>query len=107
MELENIEKSVPEFVANINKLKAHFGKSSTIIKYRIFMGYCMPLYRCTLSVSEKGAYLFLCQFPRCRHHHCIMVSLEYLPYYWKVFNHIWEFSTLGMGKFFHMLKFDL
>ena len=53
----------------------------------------------------KGAYLVLCQFPRRRL--CIMVSLEYLPYYCKLFNHIWQLYTLGMGKFFHMLKFDL
>ena len=43
------------------------------------------------------------QFPRRR----IMVSLEYLPYYWNLFNHIWQLYTLGVGKFFHMLKFDL
>ena len=36
-----------------------------------------------------------------------MVSLEYLPYYWKLFNHIWQLYTLGVGKFSHMLKFDL
>ena len=36
-----------------------------------------------------------------------MVSLEYLPYYCKLFNHIWQLYTLGVGKFFHMLKFDL
>ena len=35
-----------------------------------------------------------------------MVSLEYLPYYCKLFNHIWQLYTLGVGKFFHMLKFD-
>ena len=50
-----------------------------------------------------GAYLVSHQFPRRR----IMVSLEYLPYYWKLFNHIWHLYTLGVGKFFHMLKFDL
>ena len=57
-----------------------------------------------LSVPEKGAYLVSCQFPRRRRR--IMVSLEYLPYYWKLLNHIWQLYTLGMGKFFHMLKFD-
>ena len=36
-----------------------------------------------------------------------MVSLEYLPYYWKLLNHIWQLYTLGMEKFFHILKFDL
>ena len=46
MELENIEKSIHEFVANVNKLKAYFGKSSTIIKYRLLKAYCMPLYGC-------------------------------------------------------------
>ena len=25
-----------------------------------------------------------------------MVSLEYLPYYWKLSNHIWPLYTLGM-----------
>ena len=47
---------------------------------------------------------------RYRKHLCrrrIMVSLEYLPYYCKLFNHIWQLYTLGVGKFFHMLKFDL
>ena len=53
----------------------------------------------------KGAYLFSPQFP-CRRRR-IMVSLEYLPYYYKVSNHIWQLYTLGMGKFFCMLKFDL
>ena len=23
-------------------------------------------------------------------------------YYWKLFNHVWQLYTLGMGKFFHM-----
>ena len=50
-------------------------------------------------------YLVSHQFPRCRRR--IMVSLEYLPYYWKLFNHIWQLYTLDVGKFFHMLKFDL
>ena len=36
-----------------------------------------------------------------------MVSLEYVPYYWKLSNHIWQLYTLGMGKFFNVLKFDL
>ena len=37
-----------------------------------------------------------------------MVSLEYLPYYWKLSNHSWQLYTLGAGiKFFHMLRFDL
>ena len=36
-----------------------------------------------------------------------MVSLEYFPYYWKLFNHIWQLYTLGVGKVFQMLKFDL
>ena len=36
-----------------------------------------------------------------------MVSLEYLPYYWKPFSHILQLYTLGVGKYFHMLKFDL
>ena len=36
-----------------------------------------------------------------------MVSLEYLPYYWKLSNHMWQLYTSGMGKFFDMLKFDL
>ena len=54
MDLENIEKSVHEFVANVNKLKAHFGKSSTTIKYRLLKAYCMPLYGCTLwDLSKK------------------------------------------------------
>ena len=54
IELENIEKSVHEFVTNVNKLKAHFGKSSTIIKYRLLKAYCMPLYGCTLwDLSKK------------------------------------------------------
>ena len=57
-----------------------------------------------LSVPEKGAYLVSRPFPRRRR---IMVSLEYLPYYWKLFNHMWQLYTLGVGKFFHMLKFDL
>ena len=60
----------------------------------------------SLSVPEKGAYLVSRQFPRrcrCR----IMVSLEYLPYYLKLFNHICQLHTLGVGKLFHMLKFDL
>ena len=35
-----------------------------------------------------------------------MVTLEY-PYDWKLSHHIWQLCTLGMGKFFHMLKFDL
>ena len=48
--------------------------------------------------------LFLHQFPcRCR----IMVSLEYLPYYWKLCNHIWQLYTLGMEKKLYMLKFDV
>ena len=47
--------------------------------------------------------MFSRQFPRCR----IMVSPQYLPYYWKLFNHIWQLYTLGVGKFFRMLKFDL
>ena len=54
----------------------------------------------------KGAYLFSPQFP-CRH---IMVSLEFLPYYLKDYNHIWHLYTLGVGKIFWifwMLKFDL
>ena len=58
-----------------------------------------------LSVLEKDAYLVSHQFPRCRRH--IMISLQYLPYYWKLFNHIWQLYTLGVGKFFHALKFDL
>ena len=58
-----------------------------------------------VSVPEKGAYLVSRQFPRRRCH--IMVSLEYLPYFWKLSNHIWQLYTLGMGKFFHMLKCDL
>ena len=58
----------------------------------------------SLSIPEKGTYLFSRQFTRRRR---IMVSLEYLPYYWKVFSHIWQLYTLGVGKFFHMLKFDL
>ena len=57
----------------------------------------------SLSVPER-AYLVSRQFPRRRR---IMVSLEYLPYYWKLFNRIWQLYTLGVGKFFHMLKFDL
>ena len=36
-----------------------------------------------------------------------MVSLEYLPYYYKVSNHIWQLYALGVEKFFCMLKFDL
>ena len=48
--------------------------------------------------------MFSRQFPRRRR---IMVSLEYLPYYWKLFNHIWQIYTLDIGKVFHMLKFDL
>ena len=36
-----------------------------------------------------------------------MVSLQYLPYYWKLLNYIWKLYTLGVGKFFHMLKFAL
>ena len=36
-----------------------------------------------------------------------MVSLEYLPYYWKLLNHIWQLYTLGVGNFFHLLKIDL
>ena len=35
------------------------------------------------------------------------VSLDYLPYYWKLFDHIWQLYTLGMEKNFHMLKLDL
>ena len=58
-----------------------------------------------LSVPEKGAYLFSLQFSHCRHCCRIMVSLEYLPYYWKLLNHIWQLYTLGVGKFLHMLKF--
>ena len=53
----------------------------------------------------KGAYLFRRQFPRRRHR--IMVSLQYLPYYWKFFNHILQLYTLGVGKFFHMFKLYL
>ena len=53
----------------------------------------------SFSVPEKNAYLFLLQFPRRRHHSRIMVSLEYLPYYWKLFNHIWQLYTLVMGNF--------
>ena len=48
--------------------------------------------------------MFLRQFP-CRRH--MMVSLEYLPYYYKLFNHICQLYTLGVGQYFHMLKFDL
>ena len=53
VDLENIQ-SVHEFVANVSKLKAHFGKSSTFIKYRLLKAYCMPLYGCTLwDLSKK------------------------------------------------------
>ena len=52
----------------------------------------------------KGGYLVSRPFPCCRR---IMVSLEYLSYYCKLLNHIWQLYTLGVGKFFHMFKFDL
>ena len=48
--------------------------------------------------------MVLRQFPRRRR---IMVCLEYFPYYLKLFSHIWQLYTLGVGKFFHMFKFDL
>ena len=35
MEKENTEKSVHKFVANVNKLKAHFAISSFVIRYRL------------------------------------------------------------------------
>ena len=54
-------------------------------------------YNMLLSVPEKGAYLVSRQFPHRRRH--IMVSLEYLPYYWKLFNHIWQLYTLGVENF--------
>ena len=38
---------------------------------------------------------------------CIIFSLEYLPFYWKLSNHIWQLYTLSAGKFFPILKFDL
>ena len=60
-----------------------------------------------LSIPEKGTFLFLLQFLRHRRRPRIMVSLEYLPYYWKLFNHIWQLYILGVGKFFYMHTFDL
>ena len=71
-----------------------------------------PLKRNSMGLHENGVPLilsvleraFLLQFPR---HRCIMVSLEYLPYNWKLFNHMGQLYTLGVGKFSHILKFDL
>ena len=54
----------------------------------------------SLSIPEKGTYLFSQQF---------MVSLEYLPYYCKLFNHIWQLYTLAWENFSTCLNlaFDL
>ena len=51
--------------------------------------------------SRKDAYSFSLQVSRrCCHH--IMVSLEYLPYYWKLFNQTLAFIYLGVEKKFFL-----
>ena len=72
----------------------------------VFIKPLTPDYKTYKTVETiQGIYLFSLQFP-CRCYR-IMVSLEYLPYYWKLFNYIWQLYTLVVGTFFHMLKFDL